>query len=122
MKILQKHIKAQDTGPMYVVHPILGLRPQNLSHQVTFIKVKFTIRSFHAAIDSLAESIYISIHFFHEAMRGIFKSFNTFLDYYPTSTSLPPRESYHLWVSMIQIVYSNIKVYFSKYMLEKKTS
>ena len=25
---------------MYVVHPILGLRPQNLSHQVTFIKIK----------------------------------------------------------------------------------
>ena len=25
---------------MYVVHPILRLGPQNLSHQVTFIKIK----------------------------------------------------------------------------------
>ena len=25
---------------MYVVHPILGLCPQNLSHQVKFIKIK----------------------------------------------------------------------------------
>ena len=76
------------------------------------LKSRVTIRNFHVATDSLAESIYKSIHFFHEAMRGIFKSFNKILEYYPTSTSLPPMEAYHLWVSMIQIVsYSFIKVY-----------
>ena len=50
MKILQTHKSEElhhDTKktPMYVVHLILGLRPQNLSHQVTFIKIKVTIRN-----------------------------------------------------------------------------
>ena len=76
------------------------------------LKSRFTIRNFHVATDSLAESIYKSIPYFHEAMRGIFRSFNKLLDYYPTSISMPLREAYHLWVSMIQIVpYSFIKVY-----------
>ena len=39
----------QKTTTMYVVHPILGLRPQSLSPQVTFIKIKVTIRNTQVA-------------------------------------------------------------------------
>ena len=79
-----------------MVHPNHGLRPQELSHPVTFILLK-SYNPQHPSFHRLSHSEYLQIFLFllSDYYMG-FRSFNKLSDYYPISTSLPPREAYYL--------------------------